>query len=30
MYLAADVNRTPWSASEDALLFYLMQAHGPK
>jgi hypothetical protein len=29
-YLAPDVNRTPWSASEDALLFDLLQTHGPK
>jgi hypothetical protein len=29
-YLSPDVNRTPWSAAEDALLFDLMQTHGPR
>jgi hypothetical protein len=29
-YVSPDVNRTQWSSDEDALLFDLMQTHGPK
>jgi hypothetical protein len=29
-YLAPEINRTPWSTDEDALLFDLMQIHGTK
>jgi hypothetical protein len=29
-YLAPEVNRTPWSSDEDALLFDLIQIHGTK
>jgi hypothetical protein len=29
-YLSPDVNRSPWSAEEDGLLFDLMQVHGQK
>jgi hypothetical protein len=29
-YLSPEVNRTPWTAKEDALLFDVLQTHGPK
>jgi hypothetical protein len=29
-YLSPDINRTPWTADEDGLLFDLLQIHGPK
>jgi hypothetical protein len=29
-YLSPGVNRTPWTAEEDALLFDMVQIHGPK
>jgi hypothetical protein len=29
-FLSPDVNRMPWTTEEDALLFDLLQAHGPK
>jgi hypothetical protein len=29
-YLSPDVNRMPWTTDEDALLFDLLQTHGPK
>jgi hypothetical protein len=29
-YLAPDVNRSPWSSEEDALLFDLLQIHGTR
>jgi hypothetical protein len=29
-YVAPEVNRMPWSCEEDALLFDLVQTHGPK
>jgi hypothetical protein len=29
-YLAPDVNRTPWTADEDRLLFDVQRMHGPK